>query len=50
MRPSGDVRIMPEFPTATNCVPDQVTPLRVAVEIATDVFGVHVIPSDEVSI
>jgi len=45
---SGEVRIVPFAPTATNCVPDQVTPCRPFK--VPEVREVHVIPSGEVRI
>jgi hypothetical protein len=44
--PSGEVRIVPEAPTATNLLPDQATPERVFV--VPEVCEVHVTPSGEV--
>src|SRR5258708_39920082 len=39
--PSGEVRMVPPLPTATNCVPDQATPFRVfVVPDVRDVTGI----------
>src|SRR5260370_11819994 len=46
--PLADVTTVPASPTARNCVPDQVMPLR-ALD-APEVLAVHVVPSGEVTI
>ena len=46
VEPFGDVRMVPEFPTATNWDPDHVMPKRVLV--VPDVWGVQVEPFGDV--
>lgn len=44
----GEMRIVPDFPTATNCVPDQAIPWSELV--VPDVLLVQFMPSGEVRI